>query len=320
MRFTVDGWDPSYGTSHELDLDESAAEVDVDVELPARRWGPIDPTPVTPPAAVVFVDGVRRIEARVWVQDAAHTDAAVGICASYGAGSVCCCAEGAHLLTSNTERGLFTFAAGAEAITTWAGRYRATTITPRPGWAPAALLSAELQQALTRLERDEAATARQQIAGHLPAGADDLLVLDGPIRERGSMPRMLGFIKSHQASHLPAELHRLIGTLTAPQRTPVFRIGGQWERYSWYLRLPCLPASPWAGIVRLECPTTLTVADAIDLANLSQAVLPRFASVEYKDSRAPQNLVPVAGLERELRRRLGHPGVLYRALRSAAPH
>jgi hypothetical protein len=40
--------------------------------------------------------------------------------------------------------------------------------------------------------------------------------------------------------------------------------------------------------------------------------------VEFKDSRAPQNLFPIAGLERALRRRLGDPGLLYRALRTAA--
>ena len=46
--------------------------------------------------------------------------------------------------------------------------------------------------------------------------------------------------------------------------------------------------------------------------------LVRFASTEYKDSRTPQNLYPIAGLERELRRRLGDSRLLYRALRVAA--
>jgi hypothetical protein len=37
-----------------------------------------------------------------------------------------------------------------------------------------------------------------------------------------------------------------------------------------------------------------------------------------RTSRAPQNLCPIVGLERELRRRLDDPKVLYRALREAA--
>ena len=48
------------------------------------------------------------------------------------------------------------------------------------------------------------------------------------------------------------------------------------------------------------------------------ATLPRFASAPHKDPRAPQNLYPISGLERVLRRRLGDPLLILRALRSAA--
>ena len=45
MRFSVDGWDPSYGASLELEgqLEESTARIDAGVEVPADRWRPIDP-------------------------------------------------------------------------------------------------------------------------------------------------------------------------------------------------------------------------------------------------------------------------------------
>ena len=43
-----------------------------------------------------------------------------------------------------------------------------------------------------------------------------------------------------------------------------------------------------------------------------------FASEPHKDARAPQNLYPIAGLERELRHRLGDQAVIYRALRLAS--
>ena len=46
--------------------------------------------------------------------------------------------------------------------------------------------------------------------------------------------------------------------------------------------------------------------------------LGRYASEPYKDPRAPQNLYPIGGLERELRRRLGDAGLMFRALRVAA--
>ena len=71
-------------------------------------------------------------------------------------------------------------------------------------------------------------------------------------------------------------------------------------------------------MVRVECRADLPAAEAVALAATSQATLPRYASAEYKDSRAPQNLYPIAGLEDALRRRLGDQPLLYRALRHAA--
>jgi len=73
MSFSVDGWDPSYGASLELEgqLEESTARIDAEVELPADRWRAIDPdTSGRLPEALLFVDGVRRVEAQVWIDDA----------------------------------------------------------------------------------------------------------------------------------------------------------------------------------------------------------------------------------------------------------
>jgi hypothetical protein len=95
-------------------------------------------------------------------------------------------------------------------------------------------------------------------------------------------------------------------------------MGTNWDRHSWYLRLPGPPGAPWAGIVRIECAADLQLTDVFRLADLSQACLGRFASTAYKDSRAPQNLYPIGGLERELRHRLGDPRLLHRALQEAS--
>ena len=126
MRFTVDGWDPAYGTSLELEdyLEESTAVVDVNVELPADRWQPIDPDADCPaPEALLFVDGVRRIEARVWIDENSGingqaTEASAALCASYAAGVVCCCGQQAHLVQADIRRGLFTVAPHASDIVT----------------------------------------------------------------------------------------------------------------------------------------------------------------------------------------------------------
>jgi hypothetical protein len=327
MRFSVDGWDPGYGTSSdpEEDLGESTARVDVTVEMPTARWRAVDPpSGLVPPAALLFVDGVRRIEARVWIDDEtpdgtpAH-EASAALCASYAAGVVCCCRGQAHLVKAEPRRGLFTVAAHAADIATWAGTYTAERTKPAAGRPLAQTLSQLLQQRLTELEVTVAVEARTALAGHGIGDRDDLLIVDGPLRQREHLPRALGYIKSHRSSYLPPELNALVGTLGTGQRTPVFLMGTSWDRHSWYLRLPRTGGPPWAGVVRVECSADLAVADVIRLAGLSQTCLMRFSSTRYKDPRAPQNLYPISGLERELRRRLGDPRLLYRALsRSAA--
>jgi hypothetical protein len=326
MRFAVDGWDPAYGTSLEMedDLGESTADVVTDVETPDSKWAAIpSDSALTQTGPIVFVDGVRRIEARIWIDEVAGTqpasEASAALCASYAAGTVCCCpGSGAHLLTAEVRRGLFTVAGHALDVATTAGIYRANHTKPDPAQGLAVTLSAALQRRLAEVELLTANNARAALTEHTDATDQDLLIIDGPLRGRQHLPRALGFIKSHRAAYLPPNLHALVGSLSAAERTPVFLMGTSWERFSWYLRLPCPPGAPWAGVVRLECSSDMPVAAAVALANLSQVVLPRFASTEYKDSRAPQNLYPIGGLERQLRRRLGDPQLLYRALRKAA--
>ena len=384
MTFSVDGWDPSYGASLELEgqLEESTARIDPSTELPAERWRPIDPDPAGPlPAALLFVDGVRRVEAQIWIDGEARAGAGGGqpgtgqprtgpdgpgpagtgpagtgpagtgpagsgpgeptaaLCASYAAGVVCCCAAGAHLVASDHRRGLFSVAPHATDIRTSAGAYRAHHVRIKRAGAPVmTALSQSLQRRLAEVEVDVAKAAREAASGGtvpdgpgetapggavLPAGhpigtTSDLLIVDGPLLGRQHLERALGYIKSHHATYLPPELNAIVGALTPGQRTPAFHMGTSWDRHSWYLRLPGPKGAPWSGVVRIECPADLPVAEVTRLAGLSQRCLGKFASSPYKDSRAPQNLYPIAGLERELRHRLGDPQVLYRALRAAA--
>src|ERR1700722_12332845 len=73
MRFCIDAWDVSYGTAlavAEEDLPTSVRRIETDVETPADRWAPIPVAADMPhPSAALFVDGVRRIDARVWIDD-----------------------------------------------------------------------------------------------------------------------------------------------------------------------------------------------------------------------------------------------------------
>ncbi|MGZ8753429.1 MAG: hypothetical protein ACXW1S_10655, partial [Acidimicrobiia bacterium] len=76
--------------------------------------------------------------------------------------------------------------------------------------------------------------------------------------------------------------------------------------------------APWAGVVRVECSTDVPAPEAAELADTVGATLSRYASEPYKDPRAPQNLYPIGGLEKDLRHRLGDARLMFRALRTAA--
>jgi hypothetical protein len=140
----------------------------------------------------------------------------------------------------------------------------------------------------------------------------------GPLRGRDALPRTLGYIKTQQKQYLPERLAGVVTELNPGQRTPIFRIAGVYQRLTWYLRLPGGNNAPWAGIVRVECSAELPEHQAIALADLSAATVPRFASVSFKDPRAPQNLVPIAGLEKRLRTALGDARLLHRTLLRAS--
>jgi len=313
--FTVDPWDPSYGQAAADErsmLDESTAELDLDLELPAARWRPLDPVAgFTRPGAVLFLDGVRRIDARVWVHGSGQP--AAGIAASLAAGVVACDGS-ARVVDVTVERGLFTRAAGAGDIATRAAVYPAR----RAGGPGFDQLSLAMQQRLSDIEAELALTVRG--SGRF---AGDLLVVDGPLRGRARLPFAVGYIKTHHASYLPDAQAAIVGALRPGQRTPAFAMGTTWRRTSWYLQLPSGAGgqgsgAPWAGVVRIECSPDLAPQDVTELADLTTRVLPPLASAPHKDPRAPQNLVPIGGLERELRRRLGDQQLLYRALRAAA--
>jgi hypothetical protein len=312
MRFRVDPWDPSYGTGLDAELGASHQEVDAAVERPVQDWAPVPPDArLAPPPVVLFVDGVRRVDAQVWLDEPGG--AAPGLCASYAAGVVRCGPGGARLHAAHVRRGLFTIATAPEDVATTAGTYRAAQVAEKRGTAPMQLLSLALQNALGEVELLAAADARDR-----EPGGEDLLVVDGPLRGRQHLARTIGFVKTHRSEYLPAELGALVARLGAGERTPVFRLGTSWERHTWYLRLPCAVDTPWAGVVRVECSADLPAAQVARFASVSQVTLPRYASTEYKDSRAPQNLYPIAGLERGLRRRMGEQALVYRALRRAA--
>ena len=301
MNFAVENWAPSYGAATEdVGAEEATAEVERSVEIPEGSWKPIKPS-VQPPPEIAFVDGTNRIDAQVWI-DEPDGDVRPGICATYAAGAVVC--DGIARVTEvRVQRGLFTSSGHAEPITTGHVTYevRASTGT----------LEQLAMSVIDRMRHLEAEVARA-VTGV------DLIVLDGLLWGREDIPKAIGYIKSHRTPYLPAELNAIVSSLAPGERTPLFLVTTSWTRFSWYVRLPGSSGHPWSGVVRCEVNPNMAPADAAAMADLATASLPRFASSRHRDPRAPQNLYPIGGLERELRRRSGDARFIYRSLLTAA--
>ncbi|GAA3813518.1 hypothetical protein GCM10022226_37800 [Sphaerisporangium flaviroseum] len=316
MEFTVDAWDPGYGAAldHEALGEQkiTTAELDLGIEVSAADWRPISPGhSAATPDVLLIADGVRRIDARVWSHQPDDAVPLPGIAASSAAGIVRCVPGGgtpATVVAVEVSRSVFSASLDVPDIVTAAATYRGR----RASGATMEQLSLALQQQLAELEVDVAIRYRAE------AGSDDLLLVDGPLRGRTHLPRTVGYIKTHHTAYLPAPQVGIVSALAPGQRTPVFLMGTSWSRHAWYLRLPVRSATPWAGIVRCEAGADLFADEVIALADAVTRLLPSLAGVDYKDPRAPQNLVPIGGLEKLLRHRLGDARLLYRSLRVAA--
>ncbi len=305
MRFTVDPWDPSYGASVQTELTESTSVPTTDIERPDDAWAPMAAASRAVAAGeVLFVDGVRRVEARAWVDS--DVEPVPGVFASWAAGVVRCNGQ-AHVETVEVGRGVFAPTSSLDDVATTCGRFVASpTTNARPE-----TLNTAINTRMTEVEARVAERTRRE--------STELIVLDGPLRESTkALHNAVGIVKTHDVKYLPTALDRIVALLAPGERTPVFALDARFRKYSWYLRLPGPAGGPWAGIVRCEASASLRAEDAIALAERVAATLPRYASEPHKDARAPQNLYPIAGLERTLRRRMGDSRLLYRALRTAS--
>lgn len=299
MRFTVEAWDSDYGAPTDPELDDASDNVDVSIEVKLDDWRPLLPESGGA-ADILFVDGVRRVDATLWIDNPPDFPG-FALAATYAAGAVRC--NGTAVLEEfAVERGLFTSAPAGD-VETSVGTYgvKATKgTTPEELWLGIQQRMGSLEAAVTRA-----------------AGGAELLVVDGPLSHARDIDNAIGYIKTQKVQYLPMELRQVLTSLPAGYRTPLFITTTSWSRYSWYLRL-ANHAGPAGGLVRCEIDADMEVGDAARVANKVSATLPRFASARHKDPRAPQNLYPIGGLERDLRHRLGDKERAMRALRIAS--
>lgn len=306
-RLYVEGWAPDYGSPFETD--DGLAEpgkVDETVEV-AGSWDPIEGVD-DGIEQIAFVDGVRRVDARLTLDE--PTGPIAGICGTFAVGAVCWdrCTPRSEVERVRVER-LAVFGHGRTASVPVAGPHLAYRSEAVADVDPQALIQ-HFHGAMRKAEAVLSEAMAQEGA---------FVVADGPINDLSATEKV-GFIKTHRAPYLSPDRAGIVARLRRGQRTPLFLIGkgGAFPRYSWYLRLADLPnGHSWTGVVRAEVSSHLDLDTARRVADRATAVLPLVASQPHVDPRAPQNLVPIGALERSLRRRMGDPAFIHRALRSA---
>jgi hypothetical protein len=307
VKLRVDTWDAEYGSSYDAvelaDPDEPSIR-----PVEVRDWVPVCPRDSELPSRIGFIDGVRRIDVRLFAEDGAGLAPALA-----GSWAVGIAWGGRPPGIGGIRLGRELVVGGGLAhppLSLEIGRSRI-----RYAYRSAAGITQTdpilgLQNAMRQAEAELA----QRIA---VGDGLELLVLDGPLTYFASAAPVVGMIKRQVRSYLSADQAAILAELRTGDRSPIFLLGEQrLERYSWYCRIGARRPidGVMTGIVRLEASAVLGLAEAVRLADATACALPRYATQIGRDPRAPQNLYPIARLEAELHHHLGDAAVIKRGL------
>jgi hypothetical protein len=308
IRLTLDPWPAEYESSFEIDdFDEDDAKVDTDVEGVA--WQAIEPPKQERPGVLYFIDGVRRVEARVILDDGSGRIIR-GLFGSAAVGAVRVESKMASFEEIRVKR-LIVAGTGilpeAELLTV------GNTQLPFEPISVADTTPLGPIGGLQNLMRTEEATLGEALASKA-----DCVFAVGPLTYfSGVMQTTVGVIKRLIEPYLSALQFELVRRLGTGQRTPLFVITRpKYDRYSWYLRVgqPRVMDHDVAGVLRLEVRSGAGIERARELADLSASCIPSFVGETFRDPRAPQNLLPIGALENKLRHRLGDSLTIRRAI------
>jgi hypothetical protein len=312
-RIRLDPWAAEYEGAIQIGNGDDGLEPPrVDIRVESRAWSAVSPAPAPPPRRVAFVDGVRRIEHRLLIEDGDRT--VFGLLGSYGTGAAV--VDGAARVAHETI--------GRVAVA-GAGLRLAPFLAPigdgRGGVVFDPVVEAENTPAAPVQGLQKAMRASEAGLAERFAAEVDVVFLDGPLTYVTAAARgpIVGFVKRLLRAYLAPAASALLPRLAVGERTPLFLVEAAREpRYSWYMRIGEGRAidSALTGVVRLEAPSGLGLETARELADLSARELPRFASDAARDPRAPQNLLPIGALEARLKHLLGDHAVIRRAIES----
>ena len=294
----LDPWPPEYDSAVQFGDIESEGSGAINADIETHDWQPIIPESAGEYEEICFVDGVRRIEARV-IADS-QDKMIHGLLGSIGVGAVRVRGATASFTGITVDRFLILGEGLLQEEQIQVGEHTLVF----DGIASAQNSPIELLGELQNLMR-----TREAQLGKGLSSRNVCVFADGPLTYFASTrDEVVGIIKTIHKPYLTTKHFSVVGRLLPGQRTPLFAIeDGKYDRYSWFLRVADGRKLDHllAGVIRLEVRAALGLENASRIANFSAHELPRFVSSPARDPRAPQNLAPVGNLETELRHRLG---------------
>jgi hypothetical protein len=303
---------PGYDSVAAATRDDDDATSMLDDAFEMADWRPIAPeAPAGEPSPrLAFVDGVQQYDARFSAEGEGWP--IPGVLATYAAGAMCPGAEEPLCHVAVQRAAILSKGArpGAIDVRTSQAAYRYQPESAA-GDDPAALES-KLNQLRAEIE---ASIARRL----LQEQAFGLVIVDGRLPQHAA--GAVGLIKTPQRVPVTSETQiDVLRGLRRGERSPIFvRTRSDRRYYSWFV---CLTTpGPFdlalSALAMLEMDDSATRVEATRAADLTASVLPRYAPKAHRDPRAPQNLLPVGQLERELRRRMGQREYVARLIRDS---
>ncbi|RLJ70512.1 hypothetical protein BCF55_0787 [Hydrogenivirga caldilitoris] len=314
-RFSFDTWKT-------LEIEDEYLEESEEIEDPeveTKDWGPIEGVPCEG-LSVVFVDGVRRTEHLIYLEDD-EGNFSEGAFVSVGAGALFmrhAQINPAHQAFQNfmVERFLLLkegIDLGEEKLRF---NFRESVLEFRVKTTNKEL-SPFVNELMSRME--------SQVAEHtFKRLKPDLMITDGTVHYNAKIKELpfVGYVKKHRKRYVPNDKTYVFRELKVGERTPIVKLHSQpnmegegvksFDKFTWYVRIS--ENEGISGIARLEVSAGIGLKKAIALANQTAWIIPKFASAEFSDRRAPHNLTPIKHLENALRRRLGSQALIRRIL------
>ena len=311
LTLRVDPWAPDRGMGFEASADETPATADPNVETADWSAPRIVPE-VAEQGLLYFVDGVRRIELRLVVDDGEHRG--FGLFGSSAAGAVRC--DGRASFGEHEVGRTIVVGSGLRPDPVEI-RVGTTRLVYAPRSEPGTDTNAPLDGLQKEMQRAEA-----NLASRLAAQGDCLVLADGRLGflDPTASP-IVGLVKRFVRAYLEARAGRVAPAPRGRGTHPAVRsdLRGAAARA---LRLVHAPRAASPSVARprgaraLRGARAIGLDDAVAIADRVTALLPGFGG-RASDPRTPQNLAPVAALEGWLQHRMGNRAIVSRALTQA---